>query len=238
MVHGRQQAGQSAMTWEQVPDEVAFRASREHITRLVETHPQVWDQTVPACPEWTVRDLLAHVVRHCRSPHDARTPRPIGELGVAELLEEWAHTGPRVEAEIAAAPGNNALFVMDTFTHELDLRRVVQEQARIDHPALPIAMGVLLGGFSYSVMGHGAPPLLIETEGAQWTAGRGRAAATLHAHPLDLYRSLAGRRSHRQIAELSWSVPAEPWLPAFTWGPFHPPAQATEELVGLDAVYR
>jgi len=238
MVHGKQ-AGQSEVTWEQVPEELAFRTSREHITRLIEAHPQLWDQTVPACPEWTVRDLLAHVVRHCRSSRDAWPSRPIEELTTAELLEEWARTGPEAEARIAAdRPGTNALFVMDTFTHELDLRRVVGEQMPLDHPALPISMGVLLGGFSYSVQGHGAPPVRIETEGAQWTAGRGPAAATLRAHPLDLYRSLAGRRSHQQIAELSWSAPARPWLPAFTWGPFHPPAQPTEELVGVDAAYR
>ena len=238
MVHGRQQAERSA-AWERVPGEVAFRATREHITRLVEAHPDAADRIVPACPEWTVRDLLAHVIEHCRPAHGSSSLRPIGALDVPELLDEWAQTGPQVEARMAAgAGGNSAILVMDTFTHELDLRRVVQVPMPADHPAFPTAMGVVLGGFSASVHGHGVQALRIETEGAQWTAGWGSAAATLRAHPLDLYRSLAGRRTHQQIAELSWSAPARPWLPAFTWGPFDPPAQATEELIGSDVAYR
>lgn len=235
---GRQQAERSP-AWERVPGEVAFRTTRENITRLIEAHPEAAGQTVPACPEWTVRDLLAHVVENCRAANRSRGPRPIAALGVPELLDEWAQTGPQVEAKMAAdARSNSAIFVMDTFTHELDLRRVVQEPVPADHPAFPTAMGVVLGGFSASVHGHGLQTLRIETEGAQWTAGWGPAAATLRAHPIDLYRSLAGRRTHQQIAELSWSTPARPWLPAFTWGPFDPPARATEELVGSDVAYR
>ena len=237
MVDGRQQAERSS-AWERVPGEVAFRTTRENITRLIEEHPDAVGQTVPACPEWTVRDLLAHVVENCRAANRSRGPRPIAALGVPELLDEWAQTGPQVEARMAAGAGSNsAIFVMDTFTHELDLRRVVQEPDARRPPRLPDRDGRGARGFSASVHGHGLQALRIETEGAQWTAGWGPAAATLRAHPLDLYRSIAGRRTHQQIAELSWSAPARP-AAAFTWGPFDPPAQATEELIGGDVAYR
>lgn len=241
MDHGRRQGGRPAAMWERAPVQIAYRASREYFTQLIEARPDVADEIVPACPEWTVRDLLAHVLEGTRfryRPADRQALRPADELSVAQLLDEWARMGPQVEESIAGKAGfNYDVLVMDLFTHELDLRRVVDVPPPDDHPAFPTALGVVLGGFSASIHGHGLPALRIETEGAQWVAGWGTAAATVRAHHLDLYRSIAGRRTHRQIAQLSWSVPADKWLPAFTWGPFSPPEQATEDVIGIDAAY-
>lgn len=239
MVHGSKQAEQSAAMWERVPGETVFRIIRENMTRMVKEHPEAAEQIVPACPEWTARDLLAHVIEHCRSGRGPQPARSVDELSIPELLDEWAQTGPQVEERMAAGGGSgNAIFIMDTFTHELDLRRLVEEPVPADHPAFPTALGVLLAGFSGSIQGRGLEALRIETDGAQWTVGWGSPAATLSANRFDLYRSLAGRRTHRQISELSWSAPAQRWLPAFTWGPFHPPAQPTEEPIGIGAVPR
>ena len=107
------------------------------------------------------------------------------------------------------------------------------EPAPTDHPAYPGALNIALGGLSSSVQARGLPPLRFEISAADWSDGAGESVATLRAQPYDMYRSATGRRSHRQIAELSWSVPAEPWLPAFAWGPFNPPAQAVEKAIGV-----
>jgi uncharacterized protein (TIGR03083 family) len=240
--HSRQNEELAAM-WKRVPSGVAYRTSRESISGLIESRPDVADRIVPACPEWTVRDLLAHVVGNCRSEHpvladDPKAVRPVDELDVSELIEEWSRTGPEVEQLLAGRDGlNERMMVMDVFTHELDLRRVVEESAPDDHPAFPTAISVLLGGFSASVGARGLPALRVETEGAQWLIGAGEEAATVRANRFDLYRSFAGRRTHQQIAELSWSAPADTWLPAFTWGPFRPPTQASEDVIGTDDVY-
>lgn len=245
MDHGRRHDEQSATSWERAPAPVAYRACRENITRLLGAHQDAADRIVPACPDWTVRDLLAHVVEGCRSRYSALAgdspPLPaLEKLDVAELLAEWARTGPPVEQSLAGKNGfSHDVLVMDAFTHELDLRRVVEAPPPDEgHPAYPTALGLVLNGFSASVHAHGLPALRIETEGAQWVAGGGDAAATMRAHHFDLYRSIAGRRTHRQIAQLSWSTSAEMWLPAFTWGPFNPPAQATEEVIGRSGAYR
>jgi hypothetical protein len=87
---------------------------------------------------------------------------------------------------------------------------------------------VVLGGFSGSVAAHGLPALLLETDGAAWIAGDGRPAAVVGGGRFDLYRSLAGRRTHAQIAGLSWTGDPRPWLRAFTWGPFRPPEAEVE----------
>lgn len=243
MDHGRRQDERSAALWERAPGPVAYRVCRENISRLIEAHPDAEGETVPACPEWTVRDLLAHVVEGCQSRYRSlgirsQPPRPTDGLGAAELLAEWARLAPDVEPSFTGRKGfNDDILVMDVFTHELDLRRVVGERAPDDHPAFPTALGLLLGGFTASVYAHGLPALRLETEGAHWAAGWGEPAATMRAHRLDLYRSIAGRRTHQQIAGLSWSAPAQTWLPAFTWGPFDPPAQPTEEVIGLGVAY-
>jgi uncharacterized protein (TIGR03083 family) len=232
------QAGESAALWERAPHHLAHRACRENITALLEAHPDAADRVVPACPEWTVRDLLDHVVGHYRPStgesrrrRSAQPGRPAGP-SVRELLDEWAQTGSQLERQLLAGEGGfgSDLHVMDTFTHELDLRRALDEPPPADHPAYPTALGVVLGGFSGSVYSRGLPALRIETQGAQWEIGSGAPAATVYAGRHDLYRSVAGRRTYGQIAELSWSTPPDKWLPAFTWGPFRPPARPTEDL--------
>lgn len=245
MDHGRRHDEHRATTWERAPGPVAYRTCRENVTRLLGEHPDTADLIVPACPEWTVRDLVAHILEGCRAryrqPADAQPPLPpLDELDIAELLDEWKRMGPHVEEALAGAGGfSDDVLVMDAFTHELDLRRVFEAPPPDDdHPAYPTALGLVLNGFSASVNAHGFPALRIETEGAQWTVGRGEAAAAVRAHHFDLYRSIAGRRTHRQIAELAWSASAETWLPAFTWGPFDPPVEATEEVIDRSGAYR
>lgn len=235
MGNGSRQDEELAM-WERAPSHVAFRASRTSISSLIQARPEVAERIVPACPEWTVRDLLAHVVGNTRSSYrGGRSLPPIHQLGISELLDEWELTGPAAEQTLADKGGfNRDILVMDLFTHELDLRRVVEVPAPDDHPAYPTAMGVVLGGFTASIFARGLPGLRLEADGAQWTAGWGTPKATVRAHRFDLYRSIAGRRTHQQIAQLSWSAPADRWLPAFTWGPFNPPAQASEDVIGID----
>ncbi len=242
MDDGRRKDTQSAAIWERTPGQTAYRVSRENMTALLKEYPDIADRIVPACPEWTVRDLLAHVLDGCRHRYrtlgrQSESLPPTEDLGIGELLDEWAWLGPQVELLLGDRRGfGYDVLVMDVFTHELDLRRVVDLPPNADHPALPTAVGLLLGGFSASVYAHGLPALRVETEGAAWDVGWGKPAVTVRAHRLDLYRSIAGRRTHRQIAELDWSAPAEPWLPAFTWGPFDPPAQPTEDVIGIDAL--
>jgi hypothetical protein len=42
--------------------------------------------------------------------------------------------------------------------------------------------------------------------------------------PLDALAVMTGRRPLTDVRTLAWDGDVEPWLPAFTWGPFVPPA--------------
>ena len=66
----------------------------------------------------------------------------------------------------------------------------------------------------------------VRVDGRSWVVGGGTPASPadpageLEAPPFELFRALTGRRSWPQIAALAWSVDPEPWLDAFTYGPF------------------
>jgi hypothetical protein len=91
---------------------------------------------------------------------------------------------------------------------------------------------VLANGFACAVDDHQLPALRLSTGTTQWTVGTGEPVATVTANRYDIYRSLAGRRSHRQITSMDWDRDSHRWLPAFTWGPFTPPGAAVEPVAG------
>ena len=225
--------------WALVPFSVAYRSSRENVTRLLTESPQAADTRVPACPDWTVRDVVAHVLGICHTVARrtaglaAAQPLPGPEAGVSELLDAWTRAGERAESQIDGLQRRRAgILTMDVFTHEIDICRALEAPVPEDHPSYPLSLRLVVSGFTAAAHAHGLAGLRIETPGAEWTVGEDEPTVTVHGHRHDLYRSLVGRRTNAQIGRLDWSVSPGPWLPAFVWGPFHPPAEAVEGMVG------
>lgn len=222
-----------------VPNHVAYRRAIDNVRTLVADHPDPADLPVPSCPEWTVRGLVGHLVGICsfairRMSGWAEAERSSAGMGIGGLLDEWARMGERVEFLLAGRSGRRgSLMVMDAFTHELDLRFALGAPLPADHPAFSRAFEVLLNGFSAEVAAHNLPAVLISVDGQEWQAGTGAPLATLSGDRYDIYRSLAGRRTHEQITQLGWSRDSHRWLPAFTWGPFTPPVHPVEKLVAV-----
>jgi uncharacterized protein (TIGR03083 family) len=210
------------------PDFVAYPAVRRGVRGLLEERPGAHGCPVPACPEWTVADLLGHlasIAERVLERHGEAAPSPAGPLGVPALLDRWDDVGTRLDRLLAGAGGRSGeVMVMDAYTHELDLRAALGVPPPVAHAAAAPSFAVLVRGFSGSITARGLPALRIRSaEGEEWTAGEGRPAASVTAPAHDLHRALAGRRSLRQLAALDWSQPPGPWLPAFSWGPFAPP---------------
>ncbi|HEX6354684.1 maleylpyruvate isomerase family mycothiol-dependent enzyme [Actinophytocola sp.] len=219
------------------PNHVAYRKAIHSVTTLVAEYPAPEDLPVPSCPEWTVRDLVSHLVGISafaigRMSGWAEVERSSAGLPVDGLLEEWAKMGERLEQLLETHGGRRgSIMVMDAFTHELDLRYALGAPLPVDHPAYDRAFEIVLNGFSAEVAAHNLPAVLISVDGQEWRAGVGEPVATLSGDRYDIYRSLAGRRTHEQITRLGWSRDSHRWLPAFTWGPFTPPTQPVENLV-------
>lgn len=221
------------------PNHLAYLKVIDNVAGLVAHYAAPEDLPVPSCPEWTLRDLVGHLVGICsfavgRMPGWAEAERSSAAMDVGGLLEEWTRMGERAESLLAAQGGRRgSIMVMDAFTHELDLRYALGAPLPADHPAFLRAFEIVLNGFSVEVAAHNLPAVLIELEGREWQAGTGEPVATLSGDRYDLYRSLAGRRTHEQITRLGWSRDSHRWLPAFTWGPFSPPLHPVENLVAV-----
>ncbi len=220
--------------WNPATASDGYRQVRLNITTLLADRPGTGERAVPACPQWTVRDLVTHLTEIC----DRVIVRfgggscPVPETAtVTELLRLWNDRGSEIDS-LLAADGEGAsrgdVMVMDAFTHELDLRYALGVPPPEVHPAWLRGFEVLVSGLGGSLTRHGLPGMRIETEGGTWIAGTEPVAAVLSGTPADLYRSLAGRRSAAQITAMSWLGDPEPWLRAFTWGPFALPEEATE----------
>jgi len=211
---------------DRVPLHLAYRTVRENVAKLVRNAPDSAGTTVPACPEWTVRDLVAHLAGNCSGV--LREPAVDADAGLAEQLDWWRVTGERVELLAAGGQLRIQRLLMDAFTHELDLCAVLGVPPPTGHPAYPVVLDVVVGGLDWSVSMHGLPPLALSCEDRSWVVGPGRPAARVSGSCYHLCRSLTGRRTPAQIAALDWSADPWQWLPAFYWGPFSEPAEPTE----------
>lgn len=229
------ETGQPTLRGERVPNHVAYRHARHSLTELLSACEPGTGPTVPACPEWTVRDALAHLVgaaalavgRLSGWIPAGRSPSP--GMGIHELLGEWDRFGVEAENLVAAQGGRcGSIIAMDAFVHELDIRYALGAPLPQEHPAFAGAFEVLANGFSASVLAHSLPGVRLSIGSTQWTVGGSAPVATMTADRYDLCRSLAGRRTHEQIAALGWDRDSHRWLPAFNWGPFSPPASAVE----------
>lgn len=209
---------------------------RRELTALLREHQpdEVADLPVPACPEWTVRDVVAHLVGVARDVLDGNlegvSTEPwtrahvdrVADRTLDEILDEWSELDPQVE-EISGAFGDaEEQWLMDCLTHDADIRGALGAEPDRGSLALVVATGFLAANFQTQARRRGLPvPRLVAGED-EWTPPDGQVDGTAMAPLFELFRGLTGRRSLDQIRNWGWDVECDPFLPAFTWGPFTP----------------
>ena len=213
-----------------VPVSAALRHCRRFLVDLISSWPE--DYALPVATATHSQDvfgLLRHLTENSRQAEAtlggraARLPGPLAGLGVADLLREWERSGAIVESALrgSRAPAGSVLLT-DLLVHELDIRRALGSGEPDCHPAIPAALDVVVGGAGAVVSRLGLPAMRFETVGRSWVVGAGEPTVTVSASPVELFNSLTGRRSLRQIRALRWSADPEPRLRVFAWGPFRP----------------
>lgn len=189
---------------------VAYGAARSRVSALVSAASVPSDLVVPATPDWTVHDVVAHLSGIAvdgttgnmeGAPGDAWTAAQVARnahRSIAEMIEEWGETGPFMEAFLSSPAGQQAsAAVMDIHTHEADLRHALGLPIEVPEDFLSWAGDVMRDGFQSQLAESGLAPVQLEASDFEWFRGR------------------LGRRTAAEVVALGIPEPHEPYLDAF-----------------------
>jgi uncharacterized protein (TIGR03083 family) len=208
--------------------------AQERVIALVEgLEADTAGRHVPATPDWTVHDLLAHMVGlgvdvvRGDEPDDhnsAWTQRQVDERAsadVAAIVAEWRGVTEPLRQWMR---DNGPRPLGDVIIHEQDLRGALGRPGAQDTAAFAAIRDRMAARVHAGVTQAGLPPL--ELAGPTWTVvlgggdgtdtgkngGDAAAAARLETSDFDLARALMSRRSADQVR--SWVVrgDVEPYL--------------------------
>ena len=176
--------------------------------------------TVPACPEWTIKDVYAHqagVVADALAgrldgvatdPWTARQVEERKDKTLTAVLDEWEQiVGPfETFLESGAAPPQ---VIIDQWSHEQDVRAAVDRPGNRDDERARFCVEVLAG-----LRGESWQHACVEVIGdsGKWMLGTGEPQLTLRGSDYDLARALLGRRSLAQVRAMDWSGDPGPVL--------------------------
>ena len=190
------------------------RAQQRVIDLVADLPPERAALRVPACPDWTVRDLLSHMVGLGADvvagdepdDHNAEwTSRQVQirrDRDVSALVTEWQAVAEPLRAWMRA---NTVRPLNDVLIHEQDLRGALEVPGGQDAEG----WAAIRERFTGRLAGRVAdlPPIaLVGDDGWTWVS-RGDvddAEVVLRAPTFDLTRALVTRRSAAQLR--SWTV--------------------------------
>jgi uncharacterized protein (TIGR03083 family) len=185
-----------------------YRATKVRIVELVGALPaDDWSRTVPACPDWTVRDLLAHMVGISAELSAGRYPT--GELAdwlaelvtsrrdatVDALLAEW--TTAVDDAEPMYTP--NGLLFVDLVVHEHDLRRAVDQPGARDSAQVTRVLPLVLASLAEPLRAAGLGAVIVVDGRSTWRSHDAPAGWTIEASAWEAMRMLESRRTADEL---------------------------------------
>jgi len=220
----------------------AYAEGRRRLTELVaDLDDEAAAAGVPCCPAWSVHDVVAHLTGVCTDVlagkiegvgTDPWTDAQVlarRNTPMAEVLAEWNEVAPAVEAMSGAFGAAGFQWVGDQAIHEHDVRGALGRPGARDSATVHVGLRFMIPGFLEAVAALGLPTLEVEVADRTWRSGDDEPAVRLPLDAFDALRAVCGRRSPDQLRALPWTGEAEPYLEAFTWGPFTPPATAVVE---------
>lgn len=186
--------------------ETHYLAAKDSLVGLLRSLPsEQLHVPVPACPGWSVGDVVRHLVG---TPEDAAAGKLSGIPTDEQTAEQIAVRADRdlddlVAAWDALAPGFAATVAelgiwpaaIDVVTHEHDIRHAVDRPGDRDGEAIR-DLAEAVGAFRLS------PDVRVETPTR--SIGADDAPVTLRTTDFELLRIRMGRRSRSQLEGLDW----------------------------------
>jgi uncharacterized protein (TIGR03083 family) len=200
-----------------------YEAARQRIGGLVKEADA--DVEVPTCPGWTVKDVVAHLagslaayssgsLEGASSPEwGERQVKERREVSLENCLGEWDQNMAASEGLFESKLG--AVAVADVLAHEQDIRTALGRPGNRNEEGIVAAVEMGLAFFEHKMQAAELPPLRIVTDDLDKVLGDGEPAATLRISTFELFRSLHGRRSPKQVRALDWDTDPTPWLDVF-----------------------
>lgn len=189
---------------------ILYRSSRERVVALVSAPDVDEHMVVPATPNWTIHDVIAHLSgvgddatsgNMAGAPGDAWTAVHVArgkDRSMAEMLDAWGRTGPMMEAFFSSPDGAAmAAGVFDVHTHEADLRHALGLPVDVPADFLAWVGEQFRAAFAEAVAEAGLPPVTVEASDFEWFRGR------------------LGRRTVDEVCAYGWSADPAPYLDTF-----------------------
>ena len=143
---------------------LAYLQLRERVIELLAGTPaEIANKIVPACPKWTVQNLVCHIIG---VPEDILEGRMKGVTtdpwtqaqverhesdSIAQLREILINQKSKFDIVLPNIPSPvNSQFVMDAVTHEHDLREAIDKPGAQDSLAVKVACAWLFSHDQYS----------------------------------------------------------------------------------------
>jgi uncharacterized protein (TIGR03083 family) len=194
-----------------------YQEARQRVTTLVNGDDAAWTVRLAACPGWSVRDVVAHMVavaqdwasgRLAGPPTDAETAAQVARFSGcdrAAILAAWTEAAAQLdhlaETEALKAP------LGDITAHEHDVRGAIGRPGARDSAAVWHSTDQLLANLRTPV------PLRVTVEDGQYRSGpEDPAEIVLHTSRFEALRWRTGRRSRAQLAAMDWSDDPAPVL--------------------------
>jgi uncharacterized protein (TIGR03083 family) len=212
---------------------LVYRAAMERVVAVAKaSDEQALATRVPACPEWTVKELVAHLTGVAADSLSAN----VAELGQAgwtqaqvdarkdlpldDIVDEWTMITDKLTAGMDDIhPTLSSALIGDLVTHELDLRGALNNADARDGDGVVISTSFYARNFGKRLKDAGLPTLIVEADGNEWTAGRDEPVGTVKASVFDMLRGLTGRRTRDEVQSFDWSVDPTPYLDVFSMYP-------------------
>lgn len=187
--------------------------------------------TVPACPDWQVKDLIAHMTgvdtdawngdvdeEFSDSWTDAHVRQRV-DASLADVLDEWNTLRAKADELFESAPDElRTGMVVDASVHEQDFRGAIDSPGAKDQPGNRVALDMFAEGFGERVRDNGLPTLHVDAGDWQRTFGDGEPTVRVSVEEFEFQRALTGRRSTGQVRSWAWSDPqvAEQYEPVLS----------------------
>jgi len=226
----------SAIRTKMSPEAVVavYAATRDQLVEQVRGVPDSATRMVPSCPEWSVKDVVAHVsglvadiLAGVKGPlgSDEATSRQVSTraaMSLSEICDEWQANADAIVAPLVAEPLRGLGLTADLAVHVHDLAEMLDEVDVPPTEATESGCARYVPLLQERAAEQLDLALTVTLDDVTWVPEAGSAPLAVTCTSAELLRSVTGRRTREQVEAMTWQGDPTALLDhAFTqYGPF------------------